>query len=58
MVILFAVTEGDSDIIHLKLMQRVAMLLAHESFIDQLHAVKTPHEMLTLLESDPEDFDD
>ena len=37
---------------------RVAMLLAHESFIDQLHAVKTPHEMLTLLESDPEDFDD
>lgn len=57
-VILFAVTEGDSDIIHLKLMQRVAMLLAHESFIDQLHAVKTPHEMLTLLESDPEDFDD
>lgn len=57
-VILFAVTEGDSDIIHLKLMQRVAMLLAHESFIEKLHAVKTPHEMLALLESSPDDYDD
>lgn len=57
-VILFAVTEGDSDIIHLKLMQRVAMLLAHESFIEKLHAVQTPHEMLALLESNPDDYDD
>ena len=31
-VILFAVTEGDSDVVHLKLLQHVAMLLAHESF--------------------------
>lgn len=57
-VILFAVTEGDSDVVHLKLLQHVAMLLAHESFVDRLHAVKTPAEMLTLLESSPDDYDD
>ena len=57
-VILFAVTEGDSDVVHLKLLQHVAMLLAHESFVERLHAVKTPAEMLTLLESSPDDYDD
>ena len=57
-VILFAVTEGDSDIVHLKLLQHVAMLLAHESFVERLHAVSTPAEMLALLESSPDDYDD
>ncbi|MDY4041114.1 MAG: PTS sugar transporter subunit IIA [Collinsella sp.] len=57
-VILFAVTEGDSDVIHLKLLQRVAMLLAHESFVEQLHAATTPQRILELLESDPESYDD
>ena len=57
-VILFAVTEGDSDVVHLKLLQHVAMLLAHESFVEKLHAVTTPHEMLALLESNPSDYDD
>ncbi len=57
-VILFAVTEGDSDVIHLKLLQHVAMLLAHESFVDKLHSVSSTAEMLALLESDPDDYDD
>lgn len=57
-VILFAVTEGDSDVVHLKLLQHVAMLLAHESFVEKLHAVSTPAEMLALLESSPDDYDD
>lgn len=57
-VILFAVTEGDSDVVHLKLLQHVAMLLAHESFVEKLHAVTSPHEMLALLESSPDDYDD
>lgn len=52
-VILFAVTEGDSDVVHLKLLQHVAMLLAHESFVEKLHAVTSPQEMLALLESMP-----
>lgn len=56
--ILFAVTEGDSDVIHLKLLQHVAMLLAHESFVEKLHAAATPAEMLVLLESSPDDYDD
>ncbi|MBE6468816.1 MAG: PTS sugar transporter subunit IIA [Coriobacteriaceae bacterium] len=57
-VILFAVTEGDSDVIHLKLLQHVAMLLAHESFVDLLHAATSPHQILELLESNPESYDD
>jgi PTS system fructose-specific IIA component len=57
-VILFAVTEGDSDVIHLKLLQHVAMLLAHESFVEKLHAVSSTAEMLALLESNPDDYDD
>lgn len=57
-VILFAVTEGDSDVIHLKLLQHVAMLLAHESFVEKLHAVTSTQEMLALLESSPDDYDD
>ena len=57
-VILFAVTDGDSNVLHIKLLQHVAMLLAHESFAEKLHAVKTPAEMLALLESSPDDYDD
>lgn len=57
-VILFAVTEGDSDVIHLKLLQHVAMLLAHPSFVEKLHAASTPAELLALLESNPEDYED
>ena len=57
-VILFAVTMGDSDVVHPKLLQHVAMLLAHESFVEKLHAVKSPEEMLELLESSPDDYDD
>lgn len=56
--ILFAVTDGDSNVLHIKLLQHVAMLLAHESFAEQLHAVKEPAEMLALLKSSPDDYDD
>ncbi|MBY4797717.1 fructose PTS transporter subunit IIA [Collinsella sp. AGMB00827] len=56
-VILFAVTDGDSDVVHLKLLQHVAKLLAHESFIRRLHAVKSRGEMLELLTLDPDVFE-
>ncbi|AEB07659.1 putative PTS IIA-like nitrogen-regulatory protein PtsN [Coriobacterium glomerans PW2] len=56
-VILFAVTEGDSDIVHLKLLQHVAMLLAHEAFVERLHKTRSACEMIELLESSPDDYD-
>lgn len=57
-VILFAVAEGDSDVVHLRLLQRVAMLLAHEGFVEELHAADCPRRVLELLESDPAGYDD
>ncbi len=34
------------------------MLLAHESFVEKLHSVSSTAEMLALLESNPDDYDD
>ena len=57
-VILFAVTQADSDTVQLKLLQHVAKLLVYESFIEKLYAVKTANEMLELLQSNPDDYSD
>lgn len=57
-VFLFAVTEADSDTVHLKLLQHVAKVLVYESFIKRLHAVNTSDEMLNLLQSNPGDYND
>lgn len=48
-VILFAVRDKDSNTLHLKLLQKVAMLLADEGFIDKLHKVSSKEELIELL---------
>ncbi|MFV0555939.1 MAG: PTS sugar transporter subunit IIA [Lactovum sp.] len=53
-IILFAVRNIDETTTHIKLLQKVAILLADEDFISQLQTVKTKEEMLTLLSKNPE----
>ncbi|EHI73598.1 PTS sugar transporter subunit IIA [Streptococcus tangpeifui] len=48
-VILFAVRDRDSNTLHLKLLQKVAMLLADDGFIDRLHKVSSKEELIELL---------
>lgn len=48
-VILFAVRDQDADTLHLKLLQRVAILLSDDDFIDKLHAVKNKKDVINLL---------
>ncbi len=57
-VILFAVASADSNALHIKLLQHVARLLAHDGFSRKLHDAKTRREILDLLKSNPEDYDD
>lgn len=52
-VILFAVKNTDANTMHIKLLQKVAMLLADEDFIEQLLTADTKAEMLELLSQDP-----
>ncbi|MFD1901220.1 PTS sugar transporter subunit IIA [Enterococcus termitis] len=52
-IILFAVKNTDANTMHIKLLQKVAMLLADEAFIEQLHTVNSKEDMLTLLAKDP-----
>lgn len=52
-IILFAVRDQDADTLHIKLLQKVAILLADDEFIEELHKVKTTEEVLTLFERDP-----
>lgn len=54
-VILFAVRDQDADTLHIKLLQKVAILLADDEFIQELHKVKTKQEVLNLFEKDPEE---
>ena len=52
-IILFAVKNTDANTMHIKLLQKVAMLLADESFIDRLVASGTKDQMMGLLAKDP-----
>jgi PTS system fructose-specific IIA component len=52
-IILFAVKNTDANTMHIKLLQKVAMLLADEAFIEQLHTVTSKDDMLALLAKDP-----
>ena len=52
-IILFAVKNTDANTMHIKLLQKVAMLLADESFIDRLVASGTKGQMMALLAKDP-----
>lgn len=53
-IILFAVRNIDENTMHIKLLQKVAILLADEAFISNLQVVETADEMLELLSKKPE----
>ncbi|MBF0779238.1 PTS sugar transporter subunit IIA [Streptococcus cuniculi] len=48
-IIMFAVKEEDADITHILLLQKVAMLLAHDEFIEQLVQIKDKDILYDLL---------
>jgi len=48
-VILFAVREEDADTTHLRLLQKVAILLASDDFIAELHRAESPEAVITLI---------
>lgn len=47
-IILFAVKDTDANTLHIKLLQKVAILLANEDFIKNLHTVQTKDELIDL----------
>lgn len=52
-IILFAVKDTDANTVHIKLLQKVAMLLAGETFIDNLIHATTKTEFMALLAKEP-----
>lgn len=48
-IFLFAVRKSDSNTLHIKLLQKVATLLAHEDILNRFHQVKTKQEIIRLL---------
>lgn len=48
-LILFAVREEDADTTHLRLLQKVAILLASDDFIRELHEARTADEVVSLI---------
>jgi len=54
-IILFAVKDTDANTLHIKLLQKVAILLADETFIERLHNIKTKEELIELFEVQPEE---
>jgi len=52
-IILFAVKNSEANTLHIKLLQKVAVLLADDSFIYELRHVKTKKELLQLLSREP-----
>jgi len=52
-IILFAVKNTDANTMHIKLLQKVAMLLADEDFIENMVNAQTKVEMMELLSKDP-----
>ncbi len=47
-IILFAVRDDDAETVHIRLLQKVAVLLAHDEFIASLHTAKTAEEIANL----------
>ncbi|MEO1768637.1 PTS sugar transporter subunit IIA [Candidatus Enterococcus ferrettii] len=54
-IILFAVRNTDANTMHIKLLQKVAMLLADEEFIENMISAETKDKMLELLSKEPEE---
>ncbi|GBF03628.1 fructose-specific PTS system IIA component [Lactiplantibacillus paraplantarum] len=57
-IILFAVRDIDANTLHIKLLQKVAVLLSDDDFIENLHKVNTKDELISLLRKDPEGEDE
>ncbi|MCO8294360.1 PTS sugar transporter subunit IIA [Tetragenococcus halophilus] len=53
-IILFAVRNIEANTLHIKLLQKVAVLLADDAFIYALHHVETKKELLQLLSREPD----
>jgi len=53
-IILFAVRNVEANTLHIKLLQKVATLLADETFIEDLHQATTKKKMMALLSKEPE----
>ncbi|MFX3616803.1 MAG: PTS sugar transporter subunit IIA [Sporolactobacillus sp.] len=49
LIILFAVKHADSAKLHIKLLQRVAILLADDEMIQHFQSIKTKEELIDLL---------
>lgn len=56
-IILFAVRDEDAGTTHLRLLQKVAILLASDDFIHELHAAATPDDVVALIASKTEEVD-
>ncbi|MDN2453723.1 PTS sugar transporter subunit IIA [Lactobacillus sp. UCMA15818] len=48
-IILFAVKDTDANTLHIRLLQKVAILLADDNFITKLHEIKDKEELIKLL---------
>jgi len=48
-IILFAVKNTDSTTVHIKLLQKVAILLADDEVIERFHTIETKQEIIHLL---------
>lgn len=57
-IILFAVRDLDANTLHIKLLQKVAVLLSDDSFIEHLRNVKSKEELIALLKKSPEGADE
>lgn len=49
-VFLFAVRDKDASDVHLKLLQKVAILLSDDDFVDKLKQVKSKEKLLEMLQ--------
>ncbi|MCK1248277.1 PTS sugar transporter subunit IIA [Streptococcus uberis] len=47
-IILFAVRDQDSSTLHLKLLQKVAVLISDDEFVRKLHNVKSKEELIKM----------
>lgn len=47
-IILFAVKDNDATTVHIKLLQKIAIMLADDDFLEKLKTVQTPEEMQNL----------
>ncbi|WP_125571177.1 PTS sugar transporter subunit IIA [Lacticaseibacillus songhuajiangensis] len=53
-IILFAVRDTDANTLHIKLLQKVAILLSDDEFIGALHEIQSKDELIALLRKEPE----